>query len=136
MDVRVNLRANAFDVIQANGVAIFNDVAANPATYANEIATRLTLALDLVQGVLDAEVELQAIVAKPDAAQSLQYWTAGAWADLLRNNFAAARNWIDNNNNGLASQMATDLAIPLSAALALLRWFGSSRGNYLTLTPV
>lgn len=134
-DLRITLRASVFDKLEANENLIYGDLAANPGSTAPEIATRLAKGQVLVEAVLELMASEGTAITGQDIAGTDLWWTAASWADLIRNNRAAARTWVQANDGGTLSAMAAALAVPEPVAHRLLLTL-RRLGAYLNLTRV
>lgn len=127
---------NPPDVFQAlfdqHDQDVFLDVENNPGTLEADIVTRTGKAAIIVSTVIEVSLQAGVLTRRSDASGQSRYYTAEAWAGLVRNNLSGERAWVDNpaNEGRKASDMAADLGVDAAVALQLahvLQFEGKAR---------
>lgn len=120
-DARLTLNTTVTDIIETEGVTVFQYVNTNPGSNLAEIVAGVGIsqvAVEKILTVFNAQGILRSV---PNADGEIKYYTAAGWQDELTSNIASARTWVNVNDNGLVSQMAIDLGVTTEVALALGR---------------
>ncbi len=94
-----------------NEAALFTDIDGNPGTTQADIVTRTGISVQVVSDFLVAADQMGIVERAADLAGLEHFWAAGDWDAVMRGNLGAARTWLDANDGGTESDLATGLAV-------------------------
>lgn len=102
-----------------NDQTILGWIDSNPGSAQAEIVTGTALDERVIANVIDVLWRVHLIVQGHDENGIAVYWTAEDWVGEIKTNIGNTRTWVSNNNNGLVSDMATDLGVDFAIARQL-----------------
>lgn len=107
------------NTFENNSGAILNYIDNNPGCTRAQIASGTGLSSTLIDVVVMVLDRAQMIVFGYDEVGAEYIWTGSDWYTLVRNNLSGARTWVESNNNGYVSDMATSLGVHFAIAVQL-----------------
>ena len=116
----------------AHANAIFTDLVGHAATTPAEIASRLSLDLDLTSRVLAAMDRAGAIWRGHDCAGAEFLWSVAGAQMTVFEKMADARAWLETHDGSTAEDLATDLGVHQAIAIKLAQVMAAESDVKLT----